>query len=245
MNKRTLGKLGLLMLIGAILGFVGSMLMMKLHDIGNGFIRDFGEVVVNYSIIWYIMIALVVFLPAFYYYQRSKKAYERIEEVDEDALDTLELYAEKHMDIALTINGVFLFFNFLLIGTTFRPEADLVAVTMVLFMINTLLASSLEIIAVRTIQKNNPRLKGDPTSLSFQKTYLNSCDEAEQLRIFKAGYHAFNTSRQGTMALVIVTILFNMLFETGSFAVIISCTLLLIQTLSYGYQAIKHNGGSI
>ena len=98
-----------------------------------------------------------------------------------------------------------------------------------------LFTAILQVSIVKLVQKQGNRLKGDPTKTSFNKEFLDSMNEAEQLKVFKSGYRALQTTKSITLMIVVFTIFMNILFETGGFAVFISCLFMLVQTVSFGY----------
>jgi len=100
--------------------------------------------------------------------------------------------------------------------------------------------SVLNIITIKYIQKNDDRLKGDPTSFRFDKEFLESCDEAQVSRIHTSGYRAFVFSKNVSLVFVVLTILLNFIFNTGAFPVFLSCMMMLIQLTSYNYYAMKN-----
>jgi hypothetical protein len=107
-----------------------------------------------------------------------------------------------------------------------------------LFLFNSLAASVHEVLSVKFLQKMDNRLKGDPTTLRFSKEFLESCDEAQQLEIYKAGYKAFQFAKNAFMVILVLTLLLNLLFEVGGLAVFIICMCLIILIGSYNFYAI-------
>ena len=114
-------------------------------------------------------------------------------------------------------------------------------VIIAIFMINIFASSMLEISTIKFIQKVDNRLKGDPTSLRFSKDFLESCDEAEKLKIYKSGYHGFQFTKNVSLVFVILTMLGNMLLDTGGFPVFVSCSMLLTIIGSNSYYSIFKN----
>jgi hypothetical protein len=128
----------------------------------------------------------------------------------------------------------------MLFGMAFNNTNSNQSIVTFLFMFSTIAVSVLNIITIKYIQKNDNRLKGDPTSFRFDKEFLESCDEAQVSRIYKSGYRAFQFSKNVSLVFVILTILLNFTFNTGAFPVFVSCMIMLIQVTSYNYYAIKN-----
>jgi hypothetical protein len=128
----------------------------------------------------------------------------------------------------------------MLFGMTFSKTSSNSSIVIFLFMFSTIAVSVLNIITIKYIQKNDNRLKGDPTSFRFDKEFLESCDEAQVSRIYEAGYRAFQFSKNVSLGFVIITILLKFTFNTGAFPVFLSCMIMLIQVISYNYYAMKN-----
>jgi len=98
----------------------------------------------------------------------------------------------------------------------------------------------LEIVTIKFVQKMDERLKGDPTSLRFAKDFLESCDEAQKLRIYKSGYKAFQFTKNASLVLLIIAIMFNLTLKTGAIPIVLTGIFLLMHIISYGYFEYKN-----
>lgn len=223
MNKKTILKIGLLMLAGGAIGGFGSL---GLHYAKDGLADVFtkaADVIISINPFLYPLILIVIFLPSVYLAQKGKKLLLVSKTVEESEIEDLEKRSDKYLEPAVTLNSVFMLTNFLLLGTTFQAGGSKNFIVILFFMFNSILASTFEILLVKFIQKHDERLKGDPTSLKFQKDFLASLDEAEKLRTYKSGYEAFQFSRVFTFVVIILTIVFNLILDIGSFPVVVAC----------------------
>jgi len=240
MNKKTIFRMIILMVIGGIIGLIFSFGLLKLRQ--PDYIRSFtpiGEFFVNNSLAIYIGLILFLFLPAVYQYVKAKRNYDQITNISDDRADAYERAGEESFNLSMLINGVFLILNIMLFGMTFQKTRDDFLIVTFMFMLSVICASVLEIVAIRYIQKTDNRLKGDPTSLRFNKDFLESCDEAEKLRIYKCGYNAFQISKNVSLGFIMITIISNIILNTGKFPIFVSCMIMLIQVTSYNYYALK------
>jgi hypothetical protein len=241
MNKKTIGKMILLMIIGGIVGGAFTLGLVKLTDRNTiSLIGEIGDFFVDNSIAIYIVLAVVLFLPALYHFQKGKAVLISVEEATEEDYDELEKKGSRIFDNVITINSVFMVLNFMLIGMTFTRNKEQATIILALFLINILASSILEITTIKFIQKMDKRLKGDPTSLKFSKDFLGSLDEAEQLKVYKVGYLSFRFSRMMTLALIVLSILFNFVFETGGLSIFLIGIMMISQAVSYNVYAIKN-----
>jgi len=243
MNKKTILKMGLLMLIGGIIGGVVSIGLFFVKDGMSDVFRDAADYILSVSPFLYPILLVTMFIPSVYLALQGKKYLLISKRVSEDEIDEYEKKSDKYFEPAMTLNSVFMLMNFLIIGTTYQAEISSVFVVLCLFMLNAILASAFEIILVRFIQKHDERLKGDPTSLKFQKDFLASLDEAEKLRIYKSGYEAFQLTRNFTFGVIVTMILLNMVVETGALPVAVACIIGFSQVISfqmYNSKNLKH-----
>lgn len=240
MNKKTVLKMGLLMLVGAVVGVLGSLGLVFAKDGLGDVFTSIMDYVLGISHLLYPLILLVMFLPSVYLAQKGKKLLLESETVEEDEIDRLEKQSDKYFEPAVTLNNVFMLTNFLLIGTTFQASGSKDLIVVVFFMLNAVLASVFEILLVKFIQKHDERLKGDPTSFKFHKDFLASLDEAEKLRTYKSGYEAFQFSRIFTFGAIILMMLFNMILDSGALPVVVTCFIGFAQVISYARYSYKN-----
>ena len=239
MNVKTVTKMIFLTLIGAVFGFIISKGLLQFNDSKNiEIVTKMGDFFVNNSLALFFLLLIILFIPSIYMFLKGKKIYSKLDNMEDDEYDVQIKVGQKNFEKTLALNSIFLIFNFMLLGMTFSNLPDNEMINISVFMLNIFAASMLEIITVRFIQKADTRLKGDPTSLRFSKDYLGSCDEAEKLKIYKTGYHAFQVSKMGSLGFVLLTILCNFILDTGGFPVFVSCSLMLVNIASYSYYAI-------
>jgi len=241
MNKKAMLKMGLIMLIGAVIGFLGSFGLLFIKDGLGGAFTNVVDFVLSISLYLYPVFLIVLFLPGVYLAHKGKKILLKSKTVEDDEIDDLEKKSDKYLEPAVTLNNVFMLTNFLLLGTTFTASGSKEFIMIFFFMLNVVLASTFEILLVKFIQKHDERLKGDPTSLKFQKDFFASLDEAEKLRTYKSGYEAFQFTRMFTFAAIIFTILFNMILDAGALPVVVACFIGFAQVISYARYSYKNS----
>lgn len=241
MNKKTLLRIIFLLTIGSIFGTFFTLGLSKLNEseymsiggkVGRFFINNTSEL--------HLGLIIGLYFPAVYFYFKAKKSYSQIGNTTDEEIDEFEKVGSKFFDLAMSISSVFLILNFMLFGMTFKMTNSNQLIMMFLFMFSVIGVSVLNIITIKYIQKNDDRLKGDPTSFRFDKEFLESCDEAQVSRIHTSGYRAFVFSKNVSLVFVVLTILLNFTFNTGAFPVFLSCMMMLIQVTSYNYYAMKN-----
>lgn len=241
MNKKIIFKIILLLVIGSIFGALFTFGLLKLNgseymSIGDQIVKFF----INNTIGLHVGLIICLYVPAVYLYFKGKKFYSQISNISDEEIDEFEKVGSKCFDLSMLITNVFLILNFMLFGMTFNKTSGNHSIVIFLFMFSTIAVSVLNIITIKYIQKNDNRLKGDPTSFRFDKEFLESCDEAQVSKIYKSGYRAFQFSKNVSLGFVILTILLKFTFNTGAFPVFLSCMIMLIQVASYNYYAMKN-----
>lgn len=85
----------------------------------------------------------------------------------------------------------------------------------------------------------NPEKQGSVYDTNFQKKWLNSCDELEQLCIYKAGFAAFKQTNMICMILWLTTFFTSQVFHTGLYPVLLIGIIWFVSTLSFQLEAHK------
>lgn len=92
--------------------------------------------------------------------------------------------------------------------------------------------------AVNLVKEINPEKTGSIYDSKFQDKWMAHCDEAERFTIYKCSFQAFKTMQTTGMALWLVCLVGQLVFNTGVFATIIVTIFMIIQTSVYCMQAI-------
>ncbi|WP_262681075.1 DUF3169 family protein [Paenibacillus sp. J5C2022] len=188
------------------------------------------------TVFFYFANMILLLIPAGILFVRGKKPYIELIKSNEEEIDPSVQNKARYLDLSMTLSGIFVVLNFMLFGTLYHKTSEQSSTVLVLFMLGILLASVLQVTTMKFVQSVDRRLKGDPTKLTFNKEFVESLDEAEQLRAYKAGYRAFQTTKSATLAIVVLSILLNIIFNTGGLLVFTSCIFMLVQTLSFSYH---------
>jgi len=219
-------------IVGGILAIV---LLTQRYAFDTELSNSLENVLFNHTVLINLIIMMLFFLPATSLYFVGKKAYSNMMSSDEDEIDDEIRKKAGYLDLSMSIVGVFIAVNFMQYGMFYHKTTEDTSTLLVLFMVGISFATVLQVSIVKYIQANDERLKGDPTKVSFDKEFVDSMDEAEQLKVFKSGYKSFQATKTITQMIVVISIFMNIIFQTGGFAVFISCSFMLVQTLSFAY----------
>lgn len=88
-------------------------------------------------------------------------------------------------------------------------------------------------------KKLNPEKRGSIFDVNFAKKWEDSCDEAQKLVSYKAGYAAYKAGNSACMFLWLLAFIGQMMFDTGVFTVICIGIIWLVMLLAYSGFCIK------
>lgn len=103
--------------------------------------------------------------------------------------------------------------------------------------VNTFLQKEL----VNFTKEINPEKQGSVYDIKFQKTWMKSCDEAEQAQIYKAGYFAFQMGSVSCLILFVFCFTGMVAWDYGLVPVTMVLLIWLIQIVSYGVKCLGKN----
>ncbi len=240
MNKKTTLKYVGMMIIGGIFGALLSLgLINGKEKLTDEIFPLISTALMDNSFYIMLFVTLTLLIPTIFHFVKGKSLMKVTIDLDDDALDIVEKKAQKHSNKAMAFNSILLVLNFMMYGMSFDSEGLPFIAKTILFLIVLISCSILELKTIKLIQKYDSRLKGDPGSLKFQKDLLESCDEAEKLKIYETGFKAYQFTKDGALIMVVVTIILKVTGISGSFPVFISSTLFLMIVASFNYYAIK------
>ena len=189
----------------------------------------------NHTVYIYFINFALFLLPSVILYFLGKKAYRKMMANDEDDIDYDLKKKAGYLDTSMSILSVFTVINLLQYGVLYHKTTENPTTIIVLFMLGILFTAVLQVSIVKYIQKNDSRLKGDPTKGTFNKDFLQSMDEAEKLKVYKSAYKSFQMTKTITLVLIIASIFMNIIAETGGFAIFISCMFMIVQIVTFMY----------
>jgi hypothetical protein len=88
-------------------------------------------------------------------------------------------------------------------------------------------------------KKLNPEKQGNILDLEFQKVWMDSCDEAQKMIAYKAGYKAFQSTNAACLILILAAFICSVDFQTNLVALIFVCVIWFVNNLSYMIRAAK------
>lgn len=230
---------------GGIFGFFSFEIMEFLKNrnvtvdtISTGFIWIFA-VVAPYAICF---LGMVTFLYAVFALKRGKKEFAEYGFENEDALEKIE----KRLNVGLFLTGNLLLLDYFLfsahtlaiIKDMYRNGAAFL-LSIVGLSISIVLSMLLQQKIVDFVKEMNPEKRGSVYDVKFQNKWMDTCDEAEQMMIYKVSYRAYKKVNALCLTLFILFFLLSMVFQTGLFPIAIVLGILCYSNVIYMVEAAK------
>ena len=89
----------------------------------------------------------------------------------------------------------------------------------------------------------NPEKKGSVYDLKFQKTWIASCDEAEQLQIYRAAFRAYTAMNYAALGMFLVCFIGMLSWNFGLLPITMVLFVWLTGVIAYGVESLRMTGG--
>ncbi len=241
-NKKSLKVFIIVLIAGGIVGgFIGGFGVRFGDDMKNAA----GLLAQNMTQrIPYIMVAaLIIFcVAAWILYRQSKGLQTTWDGENEETPVQIDVKIGYGLWIA-SMNQIFSFFCFAVgLSDSITHEAvhlRYVLFIVVVFAVNNFLTIFIQQKFVDLTKEMNPEKSGSVYDLKFQNKWMDSCDEAEKMQIFQAGWSAFRVMNIVYVVSWMVTYLANEFLGMDIFACIIVVILWAVQTSVYCAKTIQ------
>lgn len=223
--------------VGGCLGYFVGMSDRTLSEIGR-IIEDF---LIRYSIWFLIVSILLTFLGFGVFYCRGKKMCEMWSEEDGELGDEIE----NNMNIALAVTsvGTILFlvcFGLVVLGTgDGMKSAGRTLLGSVLLIVATLIVVFFQTRVVKVLKKIKPEKRGNALDRHFQRDWMESCDEAERLIIYKAAYRTYTILQKLFMIAIVVMVIISVITKISSLPFLLIGILACVHTIVYSVERLR------
>lgn len=175
---------------------------------------------------------MVLGAVAFIYYRKAGAAIRQGTYEEEDK-------ANDYQNAAMTANEINMVIQFLLFGLAMDMKNPNMLVCVILFVIFCTGIIIVEAVLIKQIKKIHPLKDGDVGDTNFNKRWMDSCDEAERMIIYKASYSTFQVMKSMLPIMEAVALLGKLMFGTGNFPIILICILWGVHTGVYCFGSMK------
>ena len=224
----------------------------------SAFLKDtIAKIEVNEGVMSFIALAgfvifnIVCIGITYCFYKKSKNMSEQWDGEDEEQIEVIEKKLDYAM-LALTFASccnqfIFAFTSYVSMGMSEQSAFNYFIVTIldvVIFIGASFVFVALQKKIVELIKKLNPEKQGNIFDKNFQKEWLASCDEAQQLVIYKASFKAYKAVVNTCKILWIVTLIGMLTFDTGLFPVFCVTVIMVVMQVSYALESMKLERGN-
>lgn len=108
-----------------------------------------------------------------------------------------------------------------------------------IFFVNYIWIIVISRITVELEKKLNPEKKGDVLEINFSRKWEESCDEAQKMIIYEAGFRAYRAGTKACTRVWLITFIFMFMFDTGLLPVFAVCVIWFVMMICYTLEAGK------
>lgn len=242
-EKNAFVSMGGKLLFGAVIGGIIGVLFgdRKMYGWIQSAANSFLEmIVINYVAVMVVLAIAMLILNLSCYVRLRAYCKEAVETDDEERCDVLDDKIEIITTVSLNGNGFFFILIFMIFVLNYNLGGVQGWSTILLYFLPVLMYPLFYILTIGELKKHDPSKSGNPGSMSFQKDWLESCDEAEQMQIYKLGYQCHKGSSYILVLGFGFTAITALIFDVGAFAILITGGMWLIQTVVSSYYNIKY-----
>ena len=159
---------------------------------------------------WGIVASAVILLGAgWYLYAAAKRRFTAWDGEDEDTMDDVE----RQLSWALLLTGLMIVLDFFFFAASIIYERFLQDLILFLASVAVLVVLQQKIVDLE--RRINPEKRGGVYDMKFQKTWMDSCDEAERAQIGQACYTAYRMGNKVCVFLWVALLILNFVFDFG------------------------------
>ena len=159
---------------------------------------------------WGIVASAVILLGAgWYLYAAAKRRFTAWDGEDEDTMDDVE----RQLSWALLLTGLMIVLDFFFFAASIIYERFLQDLILFLASVAVLVVLQQKIVDLE--RRINPEKRGSVYDMKFQKTWMDSCDEAERAQIGQACYTAYRVGNKVCVFLWVALLILNFVFDFG------------------------------
>lgn len=246
-NSKSYVNLAAKMLLGGVIGGAGTFFVFFGGEEMRYILERMGDVIYQAAGVVEAVLAAgfaVVVIGMFFHCRRLWKKEEMLE--DEEADRCGELF-EHRAQIGITLadaGGMIMLFFAILITAPAKMVVENRSYTSTglvygIMILGCSFMAVMEIMFYHMMQKRDPQKKGDPSSLNFDRTWLESCDESEKIVIYQAAYKAYHGTQVILVIGTILAIIGKETLGTGNFPLILVGAAWLVGTCRYNIWKLK------
>ena len=225
-------------MIGAVIGGGFKYLQENLGDNLSEFLVNRLMMITPYAS---LVLSILVIIVSVVIYSNSRKNVKLWNQSDEpeEMIDNIE----EKLSYVLLFTSVNLILGFFFFGAGMALLSEDSYTKVILFLVGFIVCVVSTILiqnkVVNLEKEINPFLNGSVYDFKFSKKWLDSCDEAIKLNVYKSTFKAYKSITNTCLILWIVCVLGYNFFDFGIMPLVMVTIIWLVQTVSYCRESIK------
>lgn len=242
-DKHALLKFVIIILISLACGLVVGMLMTfaqnNFANLSANFIKETIIIIAPYANLCLLVVSLITVTTLF---KKSRNLFNAWDGEDETVLEKMELNLSYAMWI-ISLSVILSFFFFALGFWKMGQEEDIIIRDTIIWFISFIVINIVNVKAqqkiVNLIKEINPEKEGSVYDAKFQQKWVESCDEAQKLLIYKSAYHSFKAITVTCYSLWVFCIVGAFIWDFGLVPVTLVTIIWIVQTTTYSFESIR------
>ena len=244
-NSKKIGiKFAITMICSLFAGLIAGILAAKYGKKSISVVDISNTLIIPLTVL-FCLISVGLFIASYVIYVRSQREFRNWDGKDEDLLSKIEeklSYPLLFTGIAQAV-GYGFFPTIMWMGDQADIDKMLLSaagfVSAVMFILTFVWVLTIQHYIVKFLKLVNPEKKGSIFETDFNKKWLNSCDEAQKMQVYRAGFVAYNAGIKCCIALWLLSLVGMTVLDTGVLPVIMASIFLLVLTVAYCVECIK------
>ena len=225
-------------MIGAVIGGGFKYLQENLGDNLSEFLVNRLMMITPYAS---LVLSILVIIVSVVIYKNSRKNLKLWNQSDEqeEMIDNIE----EKLSYVLLFTSVNLILGFFFFGAGMALLSEDSYTKVILFLVGFIVCVVSTILiqnkVVNLEKEINPFLNGSVYDFKFSQKWLDSCDEAIKLNVYKSSFKAYKSITNTCLILWIVCVLGYNFFDFGIMPLVMVTIIWLVQTIAYCIESIK------
>ena len=225
-------------MIGAVIGGGFKYLQENLGDNLSEFLVNRLMMITPYASLVLSMLVIIVSVVIYKNSRKNLKLWNQSDE-QEEMIDNIE----EKLSYLLLFTSVNLILGFFFFGAGMALLSEDSYTKVILFLVGFIVCVVSTILiqnkVVNLEKEINPFLNGSVYDFKFSKKWIDSCDEAIKLNIYKSSFKAHKSVTNTCLILWIICVIGYDFFDFGIMPLVMVTIIWLVQTVSYCRESIK------
>ena len=225
-------------MIGAVIGGGFKYLQENLGDNLSEFLVNRLMMITPYASLVLSMLVIIVSVVIYKNSRKNLKLWNQSDE-QEEMIDNIE----EKLSYVLLFTSVNLILGFFFFGAGMALLSEDSYTKVILFLVGFIVCVVSTILiqnkVVNLEKEINPFLNGSVYDFKFSKKWIDSCDEAIKLNIYKSSFKAHKSVTNTCLILWIICVIGYDFFDFGIMPLVMVTIIWLVQTVSYCRESIK------